>query len=147
MTASPSIPVEVTVAPGGSLPEYATTGAAGADVRCLEGFTLEPGARLLAPTGLRVAVPEGYELQVRPRSGLAFKHGITMANAPGTIDSDYRGEVGVILINHGAEAVTFAAGDRIGQLVLAPVCRIAWVAVERLDDSARGEGGFGSTGR
>lgn len=135
------------------LPAYATDGAAGLDVcACLApddraaGLTLAPGARALVPTGLAVAVPPGFELQARPRSGLALRHGVTLVNAPGTIDEDYRGEVGVILVNHGTEAFVVTHGMRVAQLVLAPVTRLAWVEVEALDDSARGAGGFGSTG-
>jgi dUTP pyrophosphatase len=116
------------------------------DLRCLEDFSLEPMQRQLVKTGLRVAIPEGFEAQVRPRSGLAARHGITMVNSPGTIDSDYRGEIGVILINLGAERVEFSAGERIGQLVIAPVVRAQWQLVETLEASERGEGGFGSTG-
>ena len=108
---------------------------------------LRPGERAMVPTGLSVAIPEGYEIQMRPRSGLAAKHGITCLNTPGTIDSDYRGELKVILINHGADDFTIARGERIGQMVLAPVTRIAWAEVNSLPETARGEGGFGSTGR
>lgn len=135
------------------LPSYATAGAAGADLcACLPaearaaGLALAPGARALVPSGLAVAIPEGYEIQVRPRSGLALRHGLALPNGPGTIDSDYRGEVGVILVNLGAEPVTIAHGMRIAQLVLAPVTRIEWVEAEALEASARGAGGFGSTG-
>ncbi|MFX0547510.1 dUTP diphosphatase [Roseovarius sp. S1116L3] len=134
------------------LPAYATVGAAGADLRANFGagtgsVTLDPGARALVPTGLRMAIPEGYEVQIRPRSGLALKHGVTVANAPGTIDSDYRGPVGVILINLGAEAFEIAHGARIAQMVVAPVVQVAFEEVETLDETARGAGGFGSTGR
>ena len=110
------------------------------------GLTLAPGRRALVPTGLALEIPAGHEVQVRPRSGLALRHGLTLLNSPGTIDSDYRGEVGVILINHGAEPVTIAHGMRIAQLVLAPVARIAWAEAAALAASARGAGGFGSTG-
>ncbi len=136
------------------LPAYETAGAAGMDLRANfdaarrgEGVTLAPGARALIPTGLALAIPEGYEAQVRPRSGLALKHGLTLVNAPGTIDSDYRGEVGVILLNAGDAPFTVTHGMRLAQLVLAPVTRAAWAPVEALPDSARGAGGFGSTGR
>ncbi|WP_084397406.1 dUTP diphosphatase [Henriciella aquimarina] len=133
------------------LPAYETEGAAGMDVRAAlpegEPFELKPGERTMVPTGLAVAIPEGYEIQMRPRSGLAAKHGITCLNTPGTIDSDYRGELKVILINHGTEAFTIARGERIGQMVLAPVTHIAWEKVETLPETVRGEGGFGSTGR
>lgn len=134
------------------LPAYETAGAAGMDLRaCLPeaeraaGMTLAPGARAAVPTGLAVALPAGTELQVRPRSGLAFRHGVTVANAPGTVDSDYRGEIRVLLINLGAEPFRIAHGDRIAQAVLAPVLRAKW-AEGPLDGTARGAGGFGSTG-
>jgi dUTP pyrophosphatase len=107
---------------------------------------LAPGARQLIPTGLSIALPASHEAQVRPRSGLALKHGITVLNAPGTIDADYRGEVKVLLINHGPENFVLKRGDRIAQMVVAPVTRIAWAVVERLDETARGAGGYGSTG-
>ncbi len=136
---------------GLELPRYETEGAAGMDVRAAvpEGtpLVLEPGARAMVPTGLSMAIPEGYEIQMRPRSGLAARHGVTCLNAPGTVDSDYRGELKVILINHGTEAFTIARGERIGQMVLAPVTRAAFAVVEELPETARGEGGFGSTGR
>ena len=128
------------------LPSYATHGAAGMDVVSAEDLALLPGQRHAVATGFKVAIPEGYEIQVRPRSGLALKHGITVHNTPGTIDSDYRGELKVIMINHGAEAFAIARGDRIAQLVLAPVTQAAWQEVQELDDTVRGEGGFGSTG-
>ena len=131
---------------GLALPAYATEGAAGMDVLAAEDVTLAPGARHAVATGLSVAIPPGYEIQVRPRSGLALKHGISVPNTPGTIDSDYRGELKVILINHGAQAFAIARGDRIAQLVLAPVTQAAWDEVAQLDDTARGAGGFGSTG-
>lgn len=128
------------------LPAYATDGAAGMDVVSAEDVTIAKGARHAVATGLSVAIPAGYEIQVRPRSGLALKHGITVANAPGTIDSDYRGEVKVILINLGQEPFAIRRGDRIAQLVLAPVTRATWLEVAELDVTERGEGGFGSTG-
>lgn len=128
------------------LPAYATSGAAGMDVVSAEDVTLAPGARHAVATGLALAIPEGYEVQVRPRSGLALKHGITVPNTPGTIDSDYRGELKVILINLGAEPFTIQRGDRIAQLVLAPVVQAAWDEVSELDATTRGDGGFGSTG-
>jgi len=131
---------------GLALPAYATPGAAGMDVLAAEDVTLAPGARHAVATGFSVAIPHGYEIQVRPRSGLALKHGISVPNTPGTIDSDYRGELKVIIINHGAEAFAIARGDRIAQLVLAPVTQAAWQEVQELDDTVRGEGGFGSTG-
>ena len=113
----------------------------------IESITINPGGRALIPTGLRVAIPEGYEIQVRPRSGLALKNGITLLNTPGTIDADYRGDIGVIVINHGTEPFTIMAGDRIGQIVLNKVERIEWKEVDNLPDTIRGEGGFGSTGK
>ncbi|GAB7555272.1 dUTP diphosphatase [Novosphingobium sp. 11B] len=131
---------------GLDLPVYATEGAAGMDVVSAEDVTIPSGGRHAVATGLSVAIPVGYEIQVRPRSGLALKHGISVPNSPGTVDSDYRGEVKVILINHGAEGFDIRRGDRVAQLVLAPVTRASWVAVEELDETARGEGGFGSTG-
>jgi dUTP pyrophosphatase len=131
---------------GLALPAYATPGAAGMDVVSAEDVTLAPGARHAVATGFSVAIPQGYEIQVRPRSGLALKHGISVPNTPGTIDSDYRGELKVILINHGAEPFPIHRGDRIAQLVLAPVTLAAWQEVAELDETARGAGGFGSTG-
>ncbi len=128
------------------LPAYATSGAAGMDVVSAEDLTLAPGARHAVATGFAMAIPEGYEVQVRPRSGLALKHGITCLNTPGTIDSDYRGEVKVILANLGQEAFAIARGDRIAQLVVAPVQRASCVEVSSLDETERGTGGFGSTG-
>ena len=128
------------------LPAYETAGAAGMDLRAAEAVTLRPGARHLVPTGLSIALPPGYEAQVRPRSGLAVKHGVTVLNAPGTIDCDYRGEVKVPLINHGQDDFVIARGDRIAQMVIAPVTRISWTEVDTLDETARGAGGFGSSG-
>jgi dUTP pyrophosphatase len=133
---------------GHALPAYATESSAGMDVRAkLEApIVLQPGAYRLIPTGLYAALPAGTELQVRPRSGLAFKHGVTVLNAPGTIDADYRGEIGVLLINHGAQPFTVENGERIAQLVLARYERIEWKETETLPDTTRGAGGFGSTG-
>jgi dUTP pyrophosphatase len=116
------------------------------DVVSAEDVTLAPGARHAVATGLAMAIPPGFEIQVRPRSGLALRHGITVPNTPGTIDSDYRGELKVILINHGSEPFEVRRGDRVAQLVLAPVTRGAWLPVDELDETQRGEGGFGSTG-
>ena len=116
------------------------------DVVSAEDVTIAPGARHPVATGFAMAIPQGYEIQVRPRSGLAFKHGITVPNTPGTIDSDYRGELKVLLINHGTEDFAIARGDRVAQLVLAPVTQASWVVVDELDATERGEGGFGSTG-
>ena len=144
-----TIPVQVKRLPHGAglpLPAYATDGAAGMDVVSAEDVTIAPGARHAIATGFAMAIPAGYEIQVRPRSGLALKHGITVPNTPGTIDSDYRGELKVIVINHGADAFEILRGDRIAQLVLAPVTRASWLAVDELDETARGDGGFGSTG-
>ena len=128
------------------LPAYATEGAAGMDVLAAEDVTLAARARHAVATGLALAIPPGFEIQVRPRSGLALKHGISVPNSPGTIDSDYRGELKVILINHGDEAFDVRRGDRIAQLVLAPVTRASWLEVDDLGETERGEGGFGSTG-
>lgn len=135
-----------------SLPSYETAGAAGADVRAnfpedaRAGLEIAPGARALVPAGFRMEIPEGYEVQVRPRSGLALKHGITLPNAPGTIDSDYRGPLGIIVMNAGSEPFTVGHGERIAQLVVAPVVRASF-AESALGQTARGTGGFGSTGR
>lgn len=136
---------------GVALPAYETRGSAGADVRANFGdrqaVSLAPGARALIPTGLRMEIPEGFEVQVRPRSGLALKHGVTLVNAPGTIDSDYRGELGVILLNTGTEVFEVLHGERVAQLVVAPVVQAGFAVVDALSDTARGAGGFGSTGR
>lgn len=129
------------------LPSYASDGAAGLDVVAAEALTLAPGARHAVATGFAFAIPEGYEVQVRPRSGLALKHGITCLNTPGTVDSDYRGEVKVILANLGSEPFEVRRGERIAQLVPAPVLRAAFREVDELDSTGRGSGGFGSTGR
>ena len=131
---------------GLDLPHYATSGAAGMDVVSAEDVTIAPGARHPVATGLAMAIPHGFEIQVRPRSGLALKHGITVPNTPGTIDSDYRGELKILLINHGSEPFPVVRGDRVAQLVLAPVVQARWDLAEELDDTARGNGGFGSTG-
>jgi len=130
-------------------PGYASEDAAGVDLLAAIDVPIElaPGQRELIPTGISIALPRGYEAQVRPRSGLALKHGIGLLNSPGTIDADYRGEIGVILINHGDAPFAIARGDRIAQLVVAPVTRLAWTESETLPDSARGKGGFGSTGK
>ena len=131
------------------LPRYMSDSAAGMDLcaNLTEDIRLEPGMRTLVPTGIAIAVPEGYEAQIRPRSGLAIKHGVTLVNAPGTIDADYRGEVGVIVINHGTEPFVIRDRERIAQMIVAPVVRAELVEVEELDDTARGTGGFGHTGR
>ena len=129
------------------LPEYATPASAGVDLRASEGCVIPSGGRALVPTGLRIALPEDYEAQIRPRSGLALRHGVTLPNSPGTIDADYRGEIGVILMNLGQEPFVVEPGDRIAQMIVAPVTRVAWSEAEELDATERGEGGFGSTGR
>lgn len=131
------------------LPSYATAGAAGADLRAAVDapITLAPGDRAAIPTGIAIALPEGFECQIRPRSGLAARHGIGMVNAPGTVDADYRGEITVLLINHGSEPFTIARGERIAQAVIARYETIAWNEVQQLAPSERGAGGFGSTGR
>ena len=150
MTVPVPVPVPVRRMPGNAdlpLPAYATQGAAGMDVVAAEDVTLAPGTRHAVCTGLAMAIPPGFEVQVRPRSGLALKHGISVPNTPGTIDSDYRGELKVILINLGDMPFEVRRGDRIAQLVLAPVVQAAWIEVEHLDETARGAGGFGSTGR
>lgn len=144
-----TVPVRVKRLPHGeglALPAYATAGAAGMDVVSAEDVTIAPGARHAVATGLAMAIPHGYEIQVRPRSGLALKHGITVPNTPGTIDSDYRGELKVILINHGHEPFAIVRGDRVAQLVVAPVVQGAWIEADELDETARGADGFGSTG-
>ena len=135
------------------LPSYESAGAAGADVRAnlpqdaRDGVTIGPGERRLIPTGLRLAIPQGYEVQLRPRSGLALKHGITLPNSPGTIDSDYRGPLGVIVMNAGDAPFEVGHGDRIAQMIVAPVAQAEFVLSDTLDHTARGTGGFGSTGR
>ena len=131
------------------LPAYGTPRAAGMDLRAdlAEPMVLAPMQRALVPTGLRIELPEGYECQVRPRSGLALKHGVTVLNTPGTVDADYRGEIGVILINLSQEPFTVNPGERIAQIVVAPYARVEWVGVDRLGETERGEGGFGHTGR
>lgn len=128
------------------LPAYATPGAAGMDVVAAEDIDLAPGARHAVATGLAMAIPAGYEVQVRPRSGLALKHGVTVPNTPGTIDSDYRGELKIIMINHGSDPFPIRRGDRVAQLVVAPVQIASFAEVDELDETARGNGGFGSTG-
>jgi dUTP pyrophosphatase len=147
---SPEIEIEVKrLANGGGLPlpSYASAGAAGLDVVAAEDLVLAPGARRAVATGFALAIPAGFEVQVRPRSGLALKHGITCLNTPGTIDSDYRGEVKVILANLGSDPFEVRRGERIAQLVPAPVLRATFREVEELDSTQRGAGGFGSTGR
>jgi dUTP pyrophosphatase len=148
---NPTVPiVRLPHAEGLPLPAYETAQAAGMDLRAAvpedEPLVLHPGSRFPVPTGLAFALPPGFEGQVRPRSGLAFKSGVTCLNTPGTVDADYRGEVKVILINLGEEAVTIRRGDRIAQLIVAPVVQAQWTEVESLEETARGAGGFGSTG-
>jgi dUTP pyrophosphatase len=128
------------------LPAYETAGAAGMDLRAADDHVLKPGSRTLMPTGFAIALPQGFEAQVRPRSGLAVKHGVTVLNAPGTIDSDYRGEIKVPLINHGEADFVISRGDRIAQMVVAPVTQARWREAATLDDTARGASGFGSSG-
>jgi len=145
------IDVEIAIEPHGQglpLPAYETDAAAGMDLLAAvqEPLVLAPGARTLIPTGIRIALPAGMEAQVRPRSGLAIKHGIALVNAPGTIDADYRGEIKVIVINHGDAPFTIERGDRIAQLVIAPVLRAHWRQVDDLSETKRGDGGFGHTG-
>jgi len=145
------VSIEITRLPHGAdiaLPSYETTGSAGMDVRAAvsERVEIAPGARALVPTGFKMALPIGFEAQIRPRSGLALKKGVTLPNTPGTIDADYRGEVGIILMNLGEEPFVIERGDRIAQMVIAPVTQAVWTEVSSLNETARGEGGFGSTG-
>jgi dUTP pyrophosphatase len=141
------VEVPVQLSESATLPSYQTLGAAGMDVCCSQEFSINPMERKLIGTGIRLAIPEGFEAQVRPRSGLAIRHGISMVNTPGTIDSDYRGELMLILINFGSEAVQFNQGERIGQLVFCPVVRASLKVVDELEGTQRGQGGFGSTGK
>ncbi len=143
-----SVDVKIINLSGMELPAYGTPMAAGMDVRAAlaEPLALKPLQRTLVPTGLRIQLPEGYECQIRSRSGLALKHGVTVANAPGTIDADYRGEIGIILINLSDETFVINPGERIAQMVVAPYSRVQWRLAESLDDSQRGDGGFGHTG-
>ena len=150
--ASAELAVAVTVLPHGHdlpLPNYASAAAAGVDLLAAldRPLTLRPGERAALPTGIALALPPGFEAQVRPRSGLALRHGVTVLNSPGTIDADYRGEIRVILANLGADPVVIERGERVAQLVVSPVTRVAWRRVKELPKSARGSGGFGSTGR
>ena len=144
-----AVGVQIKRLPNGAgldMPAYATAGAAGMDVVAAEAVTILPGDRHAVATGFAMAIPDGYEIQVRPRSGLALKHAVTVPNTPGTIDSDYRGELKVIMINHGTTSFAIERGDRIAQLVLAPVVQAHWLEVDELDETTRGAGGFGSTG-
>jgi dUTP pyrophosphatase len=129
------------------LPSYATAGAAGLDLRAAEALIIKPNARALVATGIAISLPENFEAQVRPRSGLAVNHGVTVLNAPGTIDSDYRGEIKVPLINHGSEDFSIARGDRIAQMIIAPVVQVTPIEVRKLSETSRGAGGFGSSGK
>lgn len=152
MDAPREISIDVAVEPHGAglpLPQYETDLAAGMDLRAAldQPVTMLPGERKLVPTGLRIALPPGFEAQVRPRSGLALRHGVTLVNTPGTIDADFRGEIKVLMINHGEDPFTLQRGERIAQLVIAPVTRATWRAVDTLGDTRRGGGGFGHTGR
>ena len=145
------VQISITRLPHGQdlpLPTYETDQSAGMDLRAAVETEIEilPGGRALVPTGFKIALPRGFEAQIRPRSGLALKNGITLPNSPGTIDADYRGEVGIILLNAGTEPFIIHRGDRIAQMVIAPVLQAGWVEVATLDETARGEGGFGSTG-
>jgi dUTP pyrophosphatase len=149
MRFNPPVDVAVLRLPHGAglpLPAYASDGAAGMDVVAAEDVTLPPGGRHAVATGFALAIPPGYEVQARPRSGLALKHGISLPNTPGTIDSDYRGELKIIMINLGAESFAIARGDRVAQLVVAPVQPARFIEVDTLDETSRGAGGFGSTG-
>jgi dUTP pyrophosphatase len=141
--------IRYTITKGATVPEYKTAGASGADICAFlpEPLMLAPGERKLVPTGVFVEIPSGFEIQVRPRSGLALKHGVTVLNAPGTIDSDYRGEIGIVLINLGSETFHVSNGDRIAQLVVATTVRAEFIASDSLTDTARGAGGYGSTGK
>ena len=142
------VAIQVVLSEGAKLPTYATPNSAGADVYCREAFTLNPGERKLILTGIKMQLPDGYECQVRPRSGLAVKHGITVLNSPGTIDADYRGDCGIILINTSNTPYNFEAGERIAQFVIKrDVVQAEWEVVESLDETERGEGGFGHSGK
>ncbi len=141
-----SLNIDIELMPGAIAPQYQSNGASGMDLCSTESFELKPLERRGVTTGIKISLPVGFEAQVRPRSGLALKHGISMVNSPGTIDSDYRGEIRVILINLGQEVVRFEIGDRVAQLVIAPVTRADWNIVENLDTTERGEQGFGSSG-
>ena len=149
---SRAVTVQITRDPGTEdipLPAYETEHAAGMDIRAAvtAALTIAPGERALVPTGLRIGLPEGYEAQIRPRSGLALKHGISLPNTPGTIDADYRGEIGIIMINLGQQPFVINRGDRIAQMIVAPVTKVAWESVDTLSETVRGAGGFGHTGR
>lgn len=148
----PTVPVKIKrLRPSGlnPLPRYMTTHAAGMDLLAdlTDDIVIAPGERVLVPTGIAIALPDGYEAQIRPRSGLALKHGISLVNTPGTIDPDYRGEIGVIVINHGSEPFVVKNGERIAQMVIASFVRAEWEETEELDGTPRGDGGFGHTGR
>mgnify|MGYP001213149006 CR=1 FL=1 len=138
--------IPIVTAPDVEAPTYATSGAAGMDIRASEAVEVPSLGRAMVPTGIRVAIPEGYEIQVRPRSGLSIMHGITLINPPGAIDSDFRGEVNILVVNLGDKTYTIKQGERIAQLVVCPVTRATWLQVNHLSETERGEGGFGSTG-
>ena len=138
--------IPIVTAPNAEAPTYATSGAAGMDIKASEAVEVPSLGRAMVPTGIRVAIPEGYEIQVRPRSGLSIKHGITLINPPGTIDSDFRGEISILVVNLGDKTYTIKPGERIAQLVVCPITRATWLQVEHLSETVRGEGGFGSTG-
>ncbi|HDJ28697.1 MAG TPA: dUTP diphosphatase [Proteobacteria bacterium] len=141
--------IQIVRQPGVQLPRYMTEHAAGMDIHAAaaEDIIIKPGERALVGTGLFVAIPPGYEAQVRPRSGLAIRNGITLLNSPGTIDADYRGEIKIIMINHGRDDFMVKSGDRLAQMIIAPVVRCVWEEKQELDDSQRGSGGFGHTGK
>ncbi len=141
------VKVEIILEEGGKLPTYATPGSAGMDLCSSCQVVIAPGEYQTVPTGIKIALPEGYEAQIRPRSGLAAKHGIGMVNGPGTIDCDFRGEIKVILINYGQEPFEIERGDRIAQMIISPVTLAEWKLVDKMNNTERGEGGFGSTGR
>lgn len=140
--------IRIRVVEGATTPQYQTSGAAGMDLQAFirESLDIDPGQRVRVPTGISVAIPEGYEAQIRPRSGVSYKKGLTVINTPGTIDSDYRGEVCVTLVNLSTKTQTVSLGDRIAQMVICPIVRAEWEVVTELDTTARGEGGYGSTG-
>lgn len=147
MSQTPKVLIPIVLDQESQLPVYKTPGSAGMDLHSIEQVTLEPLERKLVKTGLKIALPEGYEAQIRPRSGLALKRGIALVNSPGTIDSDYRGEIGIILINLGQSVVSLEKGERIAQMVICPITQAKWQECNTLDETSRGSGGFGSTGK
>ncbi len=144
-----SLNIQIVRQPGAQLPRYMTEHAAGMDIHAVveETIIIKPGERVLLGTGISVAIPPGYEAQIRPRSGLAIRSGITLLNSPGTIDADYRGEIKIIMINHGRDDFIVKSGDRLAQIIIAPVVRCVWKEKQKLDESQRGSGGFGHTGK